>query len=131
MAVMYLCKYPGCRNLVDKRGYCVIHAYMQRIEDERKLQWYNNSKYKNDWTDWYYTSKWKSARAKYLKENPICVSCGAPATVVDHIIPHRGNEELFWDKENWQSLCDGCHNRKTRIEINNRQQNRRGSITKK
>lgn len=35
------------------------------------------------------------------------------ATVVDHIIPHRGNEELFWDEDNWQGLCKRCHDRKT------------------
>jgi len=32
------------------------------------------------------------------------------ATVVDHIIPHRGDLGLFWDEENWQSLCGTCHN---------------------
>lgn len=31
------------------------------------------------------------------------------ATVVDHIVPHRGNAVLFWDETNWQSLCKGCH----------------------
>jgi 5-methylcytosine-specific restriction protein A len=36
--------------------------------------------------------------------------------VVDHIIPHRGNRELFWDTENWQALCTPCHNRKTKQE---------------
>lgn len=36
-----------------------------------------------------------------------------PATVVDHIIPHEGNLELFWDENNIQSLCKSCHDRKT------------------
>ncbi|MGM9590559.1 MAG: HNH endonuclease signature motif containing protein, partial [Faecousia sp.] len=36
-----------------------------------------------------------------------------PATVVDHIIPHRGDRKLFWDESNWQPLCKDCHNRKT------------------
>jgi len=36
-----------------------------------------------------------------------------PATVVDHIIPHRGDETLFWDESNWQALCKKCHDRKT------------------
>jgi 5-methylcytosine-specific restriction protein A len=36
------------------------------------------------------------------------------ATVVDHIVPHRGDERLFWDSvNNWQSLCESCHNRAT------------------
>ena len=36
-----------------------------------------------------------------------------PATVVDHIIPHRGDMKLFWDESNWQALCESCHNHKT------------------
>ena len=33
------------------------------------------------------------------------------ANVVDHIIPHKGDERLFWDADNnWQSLCEECHN---------------------
>ncbi|MEG0049160.1 MAG: HNH endonuclease signature motif containing protein [Clostridia bacterium] len=35
------------------------------------------------------------------------------ATVVDHIVPHRGDGELFWHKENWQPLCKDCHDWKT------------------
>jgi 5-methylcytosine-specific restriction protein A len=36
------------------------------------------------------------------------------ATVVDHVTPHRGDPELFWDIEgNWQPLCKACHDRKT------------------
>ncbi|WP_232215651.1 HNH endonuclease signature motif containing protein [Paracoccus sp. J55] len=35
--------------------------------------------------------------------------CGADATVVDHIKPHRGDQALFWNWNNWQALCTGCH----------------------
>lgn len=31
------------------------------------------------------------------------------ATVTDHIVAHRGNPILFWDPDNWQSLCDDHH----------------------
>ena len=41
---------------------------------------------------------------------------GAPATDVDHIIPHRGDKKLFWDSGNWQSLCHECHSRKSYSE---------------
>ena len=27
-----------------------------------------------------------------------------PATVVDHVIPHRGDQKLFWDEDNWQAV---------------------------
>jgi 5-methylcytosine-specific restriction protein A len=41
-----------------------------------------------------------------------------PATQVDHVVPHRGNVDLFWDEaNNWQSLCAACGTRKTRAGL--------------
>ena len=56
-----------------------------------------------------YDSTWDKARAEFLKAQPICRRCGAPATVVDHITPHRGDKKLFWSRSNWQPLCRSCH----------------------
>ncbi|MFG1378079.1 HNH endonuclease [Xanthobacter autotrophicus] len=28
--------------------------------------------------------------------------------MVDHIIPHRGDKALMWDRSNWQALCPTC-----------------------
>lgn len=61
-----------------------------------------------------YTSTWHKARSAYLKLHPLCVMCAKSnrtraATVVDHIIPHKGNTELFWARDNWQPLCKRCH----------------------
>jgi len=58
-----------------------------------------------------YDSRWRKARLAFLRDRPLCVQCMdggrvAPATDVDHVIPHRGNRGLFWDEENWQALCD-------------------------
>lgn len=39
-----------------------------------------------------------------------------PATVTDHIIPHKGDQHLFWDFLNRQSLCRSCHSKKTALE---------------
>lgn len=39
------------------------------------------------------------------------------ATVVDHKIPHKGDESLFFDDDNLQSLCKTCHDSaKQRLE---------------
>jgi 5-methylcytosine-specific restriction protein A len=53
-----------------------------------------------------------------LSEHPLCVECErqgriTPATVVDHIVPHKGNLELFWDENNLQAICKRCHDGKT------------------
>jgi 5-methylcytosine-specific restriction endonuclease McrA len=43
------------------------------------------------------------------------------ANVVDHRIPHRGDQALFWDRSNWQSLCAPHHNStKQRLEKSGR-----------
>lgn len=62
-----------------------------------------------------YGYEWVKARKRFLFDNPICVYCldrnglVIEARVVDHIVPHRGDEGLFWDRNNWQSLCTNCH----------------------
>ena len=65
-----------------------------------------------------YGGRWRAARKLYLRKHPLCAECQrsgilTPATVVDHIIPHRGDERLFWDEANWQPLCKPCHDYKT------------------
>ncbi len=57
-----------------------------------------------------YDRTWERERKAFLLSHPLCTRCGAPATLVDHIRPHRGNEALFRDKTNWQALCGRCHN---------------------
>lgn len=59
-----------------------------------------------------YGSRWRAARAAFLGAHPIC-RCGRRAELVDHIVPHCGDEKLFWDESNWQALCRPCHDRKS------------------
>lgn len=61
-----------------------------------------------------YDSRWDAAARSYRWSHPLCVGCQAigkpePATLVDHIIPHRGDERLMWDRANWQSSCTPHH----------------------
>lgn len=60
-----------------------------------------------------YTGAWQKARRAHLAHEPLCRACAqagrtTAANTVDHIIPHRGNMELFWQRSNWQSLCATC-----------------------
>ncbi len=62
----------------------------------------------------FYNRKWDTARRDWLCWHPLCKMCQdlgrvTPATVVDHIRPHKGNAVLFWDRSNWQSLCVKHH----------------------
>lgn len=69
-----------------------------------------------------YGYRWQKARLTFLREHPLCAMCQrrgkvTPSTVVDHIVPHRGDQAKFWDTSNWQALCKPCHDRdKQRIE---------------
>lgn len=61
-----------------------------------------------------YNRRWQRARAVFLVEHPLCLYCErmgriTPATVVDHVIPHKGDRDLFWSPDNWQALCKPCH----------------------
>lgn len=76
---------------------------------------------KSEWKRHYNSERWRSSRLRFLEHNPLCVSCQSagkvtPAGVVDHIQPHRGNLDLFWDQGNWQALCKKCHDTKTASE---------------
>jgi 5-methylcytosine-specific restriction protein A len=58
---------------------------------------------------------------QHLEANPLCVECQkeglvVPATIVDHITPHKGDMQLFLDPENHQSLCKPHHDRKSGME---------------
>ncbi|MBS0535381.1 MAG: HNH endonuclease [Proteobacteria bacterium] len=63
-----------------------------------------------------YDSKWRRESKEYLArpENCLCAcGCGRAADMVDHIIPHRGDRKLFWDRKNWQPMASSpCHVRK-------------------
>lgn len=61
-----------------------------------------------------YGYRWQKERERFLMANPLCLYCErqgvtTEATVVDHIVPHRGDQSLFWDRSNWQPLCKPCH----------------------
>lgn len=67
-----------------------------------------------------YGAQWQRLRLVILAEQPVCRGftkdgkrCHEPATEVDHIKPHKGDMELFWDMTNLQGLCKSCHSRKT------------------
>ena len=96
------CRHPGCPKL-SGGVYCEAHRARYARESASSRG---------------YGSKWQKARARFLEKHPLCAECLrvkrlTPATVVDHIIPHRGDQQLFWDEQNWQPLCKSCHDRKT------------------
>jgi 5-methylcytosine-specific restriction endonuclease McrA len=61
-----------------------------------------------------YDRKWDVEALAFKRSNPLCLGCKAvgrvtQTEVVDHIIPHRGNHALMWDRVNWQPACAWHH----------------------
>lgn len=110
MALKKFCKKAGCKALVTS-GYCEAHS-------DAALQF---ERQRGSAAERGYDHAWQVARARFLRRNPVCVHCKqagfvTAATVVDHIVPHKGNKRLFWDIANWQALCASCHGVKTAKE---------------
>ncbi len=100
------CLHPGCAALVPYGAHKPMHSEEVRSAGSRG-----------------YGRAWQKARKQYLSAHPLCVECMKEGryvrvTDVDHIIPHRGDQRLFWERSNWQALCHGHHSMKTRAHDN-------------
>jgi|ERR1041385_994159 len=111
------CATPGCRNLQP----CPSH---RRGYDDRR----GSSAERG------YNAEWRKYRLWFLQQ-VVCSVCGRNhvlceecqrvedqdvtwkwSTVVDHIQPHRGDLELFFNHANHQGLCTPHHNAKSNRE---------------
>lgn len=105
------CLASGCKDFASNQGYCDKHQDKIRKKDRERGTAHQRG----------YDSRWSKARDEFLAKHPLCVECRKkdyinPATVVDHIIPHKGDKQLFWDESNWQPMCETHHNIKTATE---------------
>lgn len=105
------CLVNSCKDYATNQGYCDNHQDKIKKKDRGRGTAHQRG----------YDAKWTKARDAFLDQHPLCVECSKkdyinPATVVDHIIPHKGDKVLFWDETNWQPLCETHHNIKTATE---------------
>ncbi len=100
------CRHPGCSALVPPgQKYCAEHLPL-------------HPEYTRSAAGRGYGSRWQRESKRFLTQHPLCRKCReegrfVKATVVDHIVPHRGDQGLFWDHNNWQPLCKKHHDLKT------------------
>jgi len=65
----------------------------------------------------YNTTRWRKLRREVLQANGCCAICGATDNLhVHHITPPKGDEELFYNRDNLTVLCETCHARMTSAE---------------
>jgi 5-methylcytosine-specific restriction protein A len=110
-----ICHHPGCNNLIPtSERYCAQH------KREPAPLFSNAVRYKYD--ELYHTTQWRKLCDKVLREQPHCSKCGSTNNLqVHHIIPHRGNEELFFNENNLTVVYAACHRILTNREIGKRQ----------
>ncbi|MFQ7430679.1 HNH endonuclease [Sutterella wadsworthensis] len=124
MPLFTLCKHPGCRHPVPRgEDFCEKHKEdaARRQQTEHRQRDRRREALKGSASARGYGARWQRLRARFLREHPLCVDCArlgrvTPATDVDHIQPHRGDQDLMWDESNLQPLCHRCHSKKTARE---------------
>ena len=98
------CRHPHCPGYAVRNGFCAIHSRSTKEPKGRGLRPSN--------------SRFRRLRHSFLVRHPMCNACKVePATVLDHIIPHRNIATLFWAQNNWQGLCVHCHGVKSALEL--------------
>ena len=122
-----ICQYSGCDCFaVEHHTYCEKHL----LESQKKHQeWLKNHSKKKPFenaerTNNYNNVEWRALRKEVLERDGYCCrSCGATAAEsgfsleIHHIIPPKGNKELFYNINNCVTLCKVCHARITQEEI--------------
>lgn len=110
------CLEVGCPERV-RAGRCAAHEAQQRQRVDRA---------RGGATDRGYGWQWHKRRSAFLVRFPLCgmrrpdalsdrpTDCqregrSTPATVVDHLVAHKGDHGRFWDERNWAASCARCN----------------------
>jgi len=76
-----------------------------------------------------YDHRWRKYRRWFMRQvdcecgrnHALCEHCQREGRLtltfaVDHIVPHRGDPDLFWSHDNHSGLCESHHNSKSAKE---------------
>ncbi len=107
---------------------CPIHGFWEKTDTQRRCplcsaqaaKRYNALQRDKEAEKFYKSAAWKKVRGIHLARQPLCVECGRPAKIVDHIQEIRDGGAKLSD-ENLQSMCVACHNAKTAEERKKRE----------
>jgi len=102
-----------CSRLAVSGGLCEVHQKQSQQQAYQRRD--------NKWLYLYHDPQWDRLRDAQLAKDPFCAECRGehlltPASVADHIKPHKGDPKLFYDADNLQSMCKQHHDRKTAKE---------------
>ena len=106
IAPVTFCAEPGCAEKVT-RGRCALH---ERVDHRRT--------HPHDWV--YKDRRWSWLSKRVRREEPLCRiqanGCTRVTEVADHIVPHRGNVSLAFNRRNLQGACRFCNSVKGKRE---------------
>src|SRR5579862_6355906 len=95
------CEKPGCLNLISRSRFCDDH----KQRPEPRAGWSMSN-----------TKAWRDYSREYLVAHPWCVDPfglhlgrAVPATVVAHVVGHKGNPQLFYAESNHAPWCRSCN----------------------
>ena len=122
-----ICQYSACNEIAEPgHTYCAKHLVESQKKHQEWLKSHNKKKpFENATrTNNYNNAEWRALRRKVLeKDNYQCCQCGITAEEsgfpleIHHIIPPKGDKQLFFDINNCVVLCKWCHARITQQEI--------------
>lgn len=130
------CNEPGCARMrhPDYQQWCQVHG-PRKLEEQarrrtRRGRRVGLDKKETKLLSFYSTKRWQKTRNAYFSRNPLCVRCAAEGVtkaghVVDHIVERRDGGADY-DHSNLQTLCQACHNRKTKEAARRRLGDREG-----
>ena len=96
-APLRYCPAPGCPARVTS-GRCAVHARQQ--EQQRPNA---------DVRRWYCQARWRRLRRLVLATSPLCSACHVAIAVdVDHVQPHRGDVNQFFDIDGLTGLWNAA-----------------------
>lgn len=98
-----------------------VHVGPRLPRTEQRQEQDRRRRQAKPWRRWYGLAAWHARRVAQLTAAPWCCRCAArgepnvPATVANHVEPHRGDWRRFIAGE-LESVCKPCHDREVQRE---------------
>ncbi len=102
--------------VINGKRQLVPIDYQTRVETDKAYNKKRNHENK-EYVSFYKTTAWLHIRQHVLtRDYSTCVRCGLSGNIVDHIVPSEDDWEDRLNIDNLETLCQRCHNLKTKRE---------------
>lgn len=107
---------PTKLAIVNGKRVRVPIDYRNRSDSDRAYNQKRNRENK-EYVSFYKSTAWRHTRQQVLtRDYATCVRCGLEGNIVDHIVPSEDDWDDRLNVDNLETLCQRCHNLKTRRE---------------